>query len=182
MSEGGGGGSEDGGPGGGGGSEFDGGGGGVEVVARVDQPPDRKPRPPAADGGGGAGAEEGGGGGGLTACQLDDRGTLGGAGVETVAHPPPFDEDAEPDGVGWVGAEEIEAQLDFLKPLLSPLFSMLSLVLVLGTAASFMPAALASLRSSFSSRLRSFSLRRSASSRPPIRSGWLAFISFSRAL
>ena len=125
-------------------------------VGKVDQPPERKE--PMLAGGGGAGAEEGGGGGGVgvfipdTVAQPTDGGVDDGTTVEdeaspTVAHP------------------------DFLKPFFSPLTPGLPTRLATGGAVIFIPAAFAILRSSFSSRFRSFSLRRSASSRPAARTG-----------
>lgn len=104
---------------------------------------------------------------------------LGGAGYEAGG----LETDAHPAEVDGPEDAEIEAQPDFCKGLFSCSPEGLTAgEETLGGGASLIPAAFANLRISFSSRLRSFSLRRSASSLPPIFMGWFAFMSFMRAL
>lgn len=170
-----------------GGSDDGGGGGGIEgaltaalggaVVGKDDHPPLRKPELELDDefifrgtgSGGGGGALNGGGAGagvsGPAAVVVCQRGALGAAGAETAAQPlaPPALRTGA--GGGTAAATAAQPPPTFFSALL-PAPADAEAGAVEGVV-SFTPAAFASLRSSFSSRLRSFSFRRSASAAPP---------------
>lgn len=112
---------------------------------------------------------------------------LGGAGFEAVDQLPESTPELEAAGALETEAHPADAETEAHPGFCEGLFSCPSGALTvdeetLGAGANLIPAAFANLRISFSSRFRSFSLRLSASSLPPIFMGWFAFMSFMRAL